>query len=71
MVYEVVDWIHLTQDKNQWWASVNTVMNRWDGSSAGSVPVMSCRLCRIHVRVSTAMCTCMELSPYAPGSDAL
>jgi len=24
---EVVDWIHLAQDKDQWWAVVNTVMN--------------------------------------------
>jgi hypothetical protein len=24
---EVVDWIHLAQDRNQWWALVNTVMN--------------------------------------------
>jgi hypothetical protein len=22
-----VDWIHLTQDKDQWWALVNTVMS--------------------------------------------
>jgi hypothetical protein len=27
---EVVDWIHLAQDKDQWWAAaVNTVMNFW------------------------------------------
>jgi hypothetical protein len=24
---EGVDWIHLTQDANQWWAVVNTVTN--------------------------------------------
>jgi hypothetical protein len=24
---EGVDWICLTQDRNQWWAVVNTVMN--------------------------------------------
>jgi hypothetical protein len=24
---EVVDWIHLTQDRDRWWALVNTVMN--------------------------------------------
>jgi ribosome biogenesis protein Nip4 len=24
---EVVDWIHLAQDTDQWWALVNTVMN--------------------------------------------
>jgi hypothetical protein len=22
-----VDWMHLTQDRDQWWAVVNTVMN--------------------------------------------
>jgi hypothetical protein len=27
MVWEVVDWMHLTQDRDQWWAVVNTVMN--------------------------------------------
>jgi hypothetical protein len=26
---EGVDWIHLAQDRNQWWAVVNTVMNIW------------------------------------------
>jgi hypothetical protein len=25
--WEGVDWIHLTQDRDQWWASVNTVVN--------------------------------------------
>jgi hypothetical protein len=25
--WEGVDWIHLAQDRNQWWALVNTVMN--------------------------------------------
>jgi hypothetical protein len=24
---EVVDWIHLGQDSDQWWALVDTVMN--------------------------------------------
>jgi len=24
---EGVDWIHLTQEKDKWWALVNTVMN--------------------------------------------
>jgi len=24
-----VDWIHLTQDRDQWWALVNTVMSLW------------------------------------------
>jgi hypothetical protein len=27
--WEGVDCIHLAQDKNQWWAVVNTVMNLW------------------------------------------
>jgi hypothetical protein len=25
--WEVVDWMHLIQDRDQWWAPVNTVMN--------------------------------------------
>jgi hypothetical protein len=25
--WEVVDWMHLAQDRDQWWAVVNTVMN--------------------------------------------
>jgi hypothetical protein len=24
-----VEWIHLAQDMNRWWAVVNMVMNRW------------------------------------------
>jgi hypothetical protein len=24
---EVVDWMHLAQDRDQWWTLVNTVMN--------------------------------------------
>jgi hypothetical protein len=27
--WEVTDWIHLAQDKDHWWALVNTVMNFW------------------------------------------
>jgi hypothetical protein len=25
--WEVVDWVHLAQDRDQWWVLVNTVMN--------------------------------------------
>jgi hypothetical protein len=24
-----VDWIHVTQDRDHWWALVNTVMDHW------------------------------------------
>jgi hypothetical protein len=27
--WEGVDWIHLVQDRDQWWALVYTVMNFW------------------------------------------
>jgi hypothetical protein len=27
--WEGVEWIHLAEDRNQWWAVVNTVMNLW------------------------------------------
>jgi hypothetical protein len=27
IVWEVVDWIHLSHDRDQWWAVVNTAMN--------------------------------------------
>jgi hypothetical protein len=27
--WEVVDWMHVAQDRYQWWAIVNTVMNLW------------------------------------------
>jgi hypothetical protein len=27
--WEDVDWMHLAQDWDQWWALVNTVMNLW------------------------------------------
>jgi hypothetical protein len=27
--WEVVDWMHLAQDRDQWWAVVNTVMSLW------------------------------------------
>jgi len=26
--WEGVDWIHLAHDRDQWWALVNTIMNR-------------------------------------------
>jgi hypothetical protein len=25
--WEVVDWMHLAQDRDEWWALMNTVMN--------------------------------------------
>jgi len=28
MGWEYVDWIYLAQDRDKWWAVVNTVMNR-------------------------------------------
>jgi hypothetical protein len=27
--WEGVDWMHLAQDRDQWWALVNAVMNLW------------------------------------------
>jgi hypothetical protein len=27
--WEGVDWIHLAQDRDHWWAHVNMVMNFW------------------------------------------
>jgi hypothetical protein len=27
--WDVVGWINVTQDRDQWWALVNTVMNLW------------------------------------------
>jgi hypothetical protein len=27
--WEVVDWFHLAEDSDQWWAIVNRVMNLW------------------------------------------
>jgi hypothetical protein len=29
IVWEGVDWMHLAQDRDQWWALVNMVMNLW------------------------------------------
>jgi hypothetical protein len=29
IVFEGVDWIHLAQNKDRWWALVNTVMDLW------------------------------------------
>jgi hypothetical protein len=34
--WEDVDWIHLAQDREQWWAFVNTVMNIWIPHKAGN-----------------------------------
>jgi hypothetical protein len=27
--WEVVDWINLPHDRDQWWALVNTIMDLW------------------------------------------
>jgi hypothetical protein len=27
--WEGVEWMHMAQDRHQWWALVNTVMNLW------------------------------------------
>jgi hypothetical protein len=27
--WKVMDWIYLAQDRDQWWALINTVMNLW------------------------------------------
>jgi hypothetical protein len=32
-----VDWMHLAQDKDQWQAGVNTVMNLWVPYKAGNL----------------------------------
>jgi hypothetical protein len=32
---EVVDWIHLPQDRVRWWAVVSTVMNLWISVNVG------------------------------------
>jgi len=29
MGWEVVEWIHLAEVSDKWWALVNTVMNLW------------------------------------------
>jgi len=31
-----MDWFHLTQDRNQWWAVVNTIINLRDPLKAGN-----------------------------------
>jgi hypothetical protein len=31
-----VDWINLTQDRDQWWALLNMVMNLWVPEKAGN-----------------------------------
>jgi hypothetical protein len=31
-----VDWIHLVQDEEQWWAVVNTVLKLWVPQNAGN-----------------------------------
>jgi hypothetical protein len=27
--WEVVDWVHMAEDRDQWWALVNMVMKIW------------------------------------------
>jgi len=34
--WEGVDWIHLTQNRDWWWAVVNMVMNIWVSYSVGN-----------------------------------
>jgi hypothetical protein len=34
--WEVVDWMHLAQDSDQWWNLLNTVMNLWSSQKAGN-----------------------------------
>jgi hypothetical protein len=34
---ERVDWIHLAQDRNQWWSHMNIVMNLWIPQKAGNL----------------------------------
>jgi hypothetical protein len=33
--WEGMDWIHLAQDKDQWWVHVNMVMNLWGPEKVG------------------------------------
>jgi hypothetical protein len=35
----VMDWIHLAQDRDQWWAVVNTVMNLWVPYNVGNFSI--------------------------------
>jgi hypothetical protein len=34
--WEDVDWIHLAEDRYQWWAPVKTVMNLWVPQKVGN-----------------------------------
>jgi len=34
--WESVDWVHTGQDRDQWWAPVNRVMNHWVPQKAGN-----------------------------------
>jgi hypothetical protein len=36
--WEVLDWMHLAQDRDQWRALVSTVMNIWGYIKAGEFP---------------------------------
>jgi hypothetical protein len=36
-VFEVVDLMHLAQDREQWWALLNTAMNLWVPQKTGNL----------------------------------
>jgi hypothetical protein len=38
-----VDWIDLAEDRDQWWALVNTIMNLWVPQNAGKF-LSGCRI---------------------------
>jgi hypothetical protein len=41
MGFNGMGWIHLAQDRYQWWAYVKTVMDLWDPQKAGDVDQLS------------------------------
>jgi hypothetical protein len=34
---EVVDWIHLVHERDEWWVLVNTIMNFWVPQKAENI----------------------------------